>query len=457
MNYKYWNKIYNLPHGSMRFSFKYLADVLGDFKFNLEVVEMGEVESGYEDDDLLTFSPSVMRVGFIDYERYNYEYMKQVLGQYPFYEVQDVTNFEFYWTPKGESERIEFAGYIDKNSLNYDADRKIFSFDVISFAKMLKDITVSDLLDTQWESFIYVLSRIYEKVYPNFTNEAQVTNDINIFKQGYFKGIFLKHNWIYRGQFGATQNFGDPSNYNKIAFLWKGMYWKCGQNADEFPFDTWADALKQMCVDFAVTIGTEQPNKVYCVKRFVKASSVVAEAIDITDRIVGGYSKELWLKNIICTVNNNYATGWRVTYGYDRQNPNRPNIPANKETHYEINTRFGCYQNINNLSYATVRVRSNVVNSGWEDVYSGCTDTDIMQSNQAYLFQHLVCALYQASREIPHDKYEFLFYGLNYSMADYYKHHPSGTPLKVLRPLVLKKNYITNRTQVTALEIGINR
>lgn len=444
--YKEYTNSFTLRHGTIGIYFRYIADYLGNYEFNFDVLEMSELEHGYEDDDLLTFSPNILRIGILDYDKKNYGYLKQVLQSAPYYNYEDVAYFEFYYAKTGGQANKVFAGYIDKTSLNYDEEKRVTSFEVIDFAKNLRDITCK-VMTGSWENLLYLIAKIYEEVYPNFVQNSYVTDNIDVYKSNYFKGIYWKHNWKFRSNFGAIQDFGNINSYNKFAFMFDPYFYNSAQG--EFPFDTMADLLKALAIEFGLVIGTEAPYKVYAVKRFVRRINVESIAVDVSEYIIGKFTKSIWLKNIICTVNNNVATGWRVVYGYDRQNPNRLNVPANRETHYEISTRLGCYKNINNISFTTMQIYSDERNR-WEPVFEGVKDVDVM-TNYAPP-QHVICALYQASREVIHDKYEFELFGVDFSMADYYK-----LDNHILRPLVLKKDYIKNRTTTTALEITINR
>lgn len=450
--WKYFNKTYHLAHCDIRIWLRYNAEFLGSFEFDLDCISIGEIESGYEDDDQLTFYPNVLKLGFTDFEKSNYEYLKQVLESAPDYNFEDVSMIQLYYKGKTDyEETLMFSGYVDKNSLVYNDKQRTLEFECVDFAINLKNVTTrlfSNDWGWQWQHLFYLIGQIYESIYPNFLSQASITMDINQYKAPWFKGFYWKHNWKFASQW-SEWDWGNVnmSNYSKIIFMFDPYFFSSGG----FPFDTMTDLLKAIAIEFGLVIGTEYPYKVYMVKRFVKPSNVLPIAIDINNLIIGDLRKTLWLKNVICVVNNNVATGWRVTQGQDRQNPNRLNVPQNKETHLEIQTRFGCYSGTN--SFTTVQVRANPQDDRWEGVFAGVQDPDL---GGWFYFQDCITALYMKAREKAHSKYEFELTGINYSMADYYKRLEGYSNMKILRPLTLKKDLIENKTQVNALEIGLN-
>lgn len=437
--YKTYNKTYYLPNCDIRLKLKYLADNLGTFEFNFDCISLGEIESGYEDDDLLTFYPNVLKLAFTDVRRYNYEQLRLVLESYPSLNNYEVTQLELWYNKKNETPIRKFIGFIDKKSLRYSEKERILEFDVLDNNQQLKYLTIDDL-NGERSSVPYYIYSIFKKIYPDLNYNP--TNDINVFKDINFNGIYWKHNWEFESY--LTHVIKDfITGYEDIQFY---QIW----NNPLFNKDNYANLLKAIANQFGMTIGCEEPNKIYAYKRFVSQSFILWNAIDLTSYLINNYTKELWLPNIICVRNSfpTYNSGTQ-TVRAGTYIPNKHDIskPTNLDTLLEIQTDM-----TTNINYSSWMYMSVNTGTGYE-VIQYLTDPDI---NVRGRLEDVIAHLYLNGRAKSKDKYEFELYGINYTMADYYTIQQEGFTKKALRPLVLKKDLIGNKTKMTALEIGFN-
>lgn len=431
--YKIFDKTYTVGNNQIRLYLKYIADFLGTFEFDLNCISIGEIESGYEDDDQLTFYPNVLKLQFTDVARYNYEYLRQVLESYPDSTNIDTTEFQLFYN--GE---LMFIGSIDKRSLKYYEKDRILEFEVVDISQELKNLTIDDLTGNanSLPNYIYL---VYKNIYPDLIYNT--TNDINAFKSPDFtSGIYWKHNWIFESYLTHTlKDF--QTSYEDIQFyqIWDNPI---------FDKDNYAELLKALAMQFGMVIGSEIPNKVYAYKRFVTTAYANSNAIDITNYLIDDYSKELWLPNVL-TVRNTFPTynsGTQTVIAGNNSiwNTHDPTQPSNKEALLEISTDMTT--NVNYSSWMYMKLGSNY------EVIEYIIEPDF-DSRRSRL-EDTIAYLYHRARQRSKDKYEFKVYGLNYSMADYYKVQQSGYGLKILRPMVIKKDLINQSTKITALEIS---
>lgn len=456
--YKIFDKTYNLKNCDIRLHFKYIADYLGNFEFNLNCISIGEIESGYEDDDQLTFYPNVLKLAFTDVNRYNYEYLRQVLESYPDTTNWETTMFELHYNKKGNVSKRMFLGSVDKKTLKYSEKERTLEFDVVDIMQDLKNITC-DYIDTgnnNWASFYNTLPRYiytaYKQIYPDL--EYNITNDIDVFKQPNFSGIYLKHNWSF-------QKYDNPpgNTWHNLGTNWEDIFIVTpGYHVHDYLFrkDNYANMLKAIALQFGMTIGCEEPNKIYAYKRFVSNSFAESKAIDILPYLINNYTKELWLPNVICVQNTfsyadpNSNTPLQDTLRVGDWRPNSADSskPKNLEQIYSITTdaNSGSRQRSDTFIYITHPSHN-------PPYIASCSvyDPDI---NETSYMEWILAFLYQKARQRSRDKYEFELYGIDYSMADYYKIKQDGYSQKILRPMTLKKDLINNTTKLTALEMG---
>lgn len=435
--YKIFDKTYTVGNNQIRLYFKYIADYLGDFSFDLNCISIGEIESGYEDDDQLTFYPNVLKLQFTDVGRYNYEYLRQVLESYPDSTNIDTTEFKVFYNSE-----LMFIGSVDKMSLRYSEKERILEFDLVDISQELKNLTIDNLTgNAERNSLPNYIYLVYKNIYPNLIYNT--TTDINAFKSPDFtSGIYWKHNWIFESYLTHTlKDF--QTSYEDIQFyqLW---------NNPIFAKDNYAELLKALAMQFGMVIGSETPNKVYAYKRFVTTSFATSNAINITPYLINDYTKELWLPNVL-TVRNTFPTynsGTKTVIAGNNSiwNVHDPTQPANKEALLEISTDMTT--NVDYGSWMYMRVNTG---TGYE-VIEYILEPDF-DSTRARL-EDTIANLYFHARQRSKDKYEFELYGLNYSMADYYKIQQSGYSLKILRPMIIKKDLINQKTKITALEIS---
>lgn len=457
--YRTFDKTYDLGYAEVRLTFEYIANFLGNFEFNLNCLSLGQIESGYEDDDLLTFYPNVMHLQFTDIDRYNYEYLRQVVESYPDLTNPEVTLFEVWFNVKGDLPKRMFLGSVDKRTMKYTEMSRILEFDLVDVTQDLK-VTTCDYIypdPPNWASFYNPILRYiytaYSQVFPDLL--YNVTTDIETFKSEDFNGIYFQHNWEFK-KFGGNFPFIPwISNWDDIAVMTNGSH----PETYVFKKDNYAEMLKAIALQFGMSIGCEEPGKIYAFKRFVSTAWALDKTIDILPYLVNDYTKELWLPNLICVQNTFTYTpiglGWPSYYtsvarmGDWRPNSSDPNKPENLDQVLEIETDTNSGSRMS--SDTSLYLRDNGSSTGWSPMCE-VKDPDIGFTN--YL-EYVIAGLYQRARERSKDKYEFEVYGIDWSMADYLKLQQDGFAMKVMRPMVIKKDLLNNKSYITALEIGM--
>jgi len=438
--YKIFDKTYNINNSQIRLYFKYLADYIGSFEFDLKCISLGEIESGYEDDDQLTFYPNVLRLGFIDTARSNYEYLRQICESYPDLQSWEVTQFELWYNETGELAKRVMLGSVDKMSLRYTESTKTLEFEVVDISQELKGLTVDNLTGGA-SSLPYYIHTIYKNIFPELP--YNLTTDINLFKDPSFRGIYWKHNWKFESY--STHVIKDfATNYEDIKFY---------QTWDNplFHKNNYAELLKALAMQFGMVIGCEEPGKIYAYKRFVTSTFAESQAINILPFLLDDYTKELWLPNILA-VRNSYPTynsgDKQVIVGDYRANLFDSSKPKNLDSLLEISTDLTTTTAYSSWLYMLVNT-----GTGFETI-EYCIEPDLYNYRQP--IEYVIANLYLYARQRSKDKYGFQLRGVNYSMADYYKIKQDGYSTKILRPMTLRKDYVNKKTKLTALEIGLN-
>lgn len=438
--WKYFNKTYHLAHGDIRIYFRYNAEFLGNFEFDLDCISIGEIESGYEDDDQLTFYPNILKLAFADVNRYNYEYLKQILDSYPDLTNWETTVFELYYNKKGGIPKRMFLGSVDKKTLRYSEKERILEFEVVDISQILKNLTIDNLTGGA-NSLPYYIHSAYKNIFPDLN--YNLTTDINTFKGASFSGIYWKHNWKFESY--STHVIKDfITGYEDINFyqIWDNPLFKK---------NNYAELLKALAKQFGMVIGCEEPNKIYAYKRFVTPAFAEAQAIDVLPYLLDDFTKEVWLPNILA-VRNTYPTynsgEKKVIAGDFRPNSHDSSKPDNLDSVLEISTDL-----TTNVAYSSWLYMKVLTGTGYE-VIQYVTEPDL--NNYRETIENVIANLYFFARQRSKDKYEFTLYDINYSMADYYKIKQDGYSQKILRPFVIKKDLVKNTTKMTALEIGLN-
>jgi len=451
-----FDRTYNVATGALRIVFDYYQGASYQ-EFAPLALQDVIIESGYEDQDNLTFYPNVLKLVFTDNATGGYyQILKTAFNQTPIHGTNYLGYDQKHSLTLYLNGIIIFNGYIDKATLEFDYSTRAITFDVVDYGVELKNMTYSAFnAGTQgyWLSGIQDIWSTYNMVYPTLI--YNVTNDLNTFLQTGFNGLYLKHSWGFAG----TGNVGYPDIYR---------YWD--MNIDPLGYDhvtiyngylrnsgnyTHASYLKQFALEMGMIIGIESYNKIYCVKRF--GTSSFATPIDIRGSIMEpGIKRYIHLKNILgvrvtVTRNNNIHH-----FGEVYTNDSTPGGPFDiTDLYLDVTLQNGLgVSNTNEFSdgtggRSTFRVWSD---SGGHvnDVLGGVCDPDLSQG-WSYPSQIIGDWTLQTRRKVK-ERVEGKFAGVNYSMAGFYKVDSSTN---FYRPLTLKKNYCKAETDAVLLEANL--
>lgn len=445
-------KIYKVAAGELKIKITYWnpANEVLDFG----IINIGELEYGYEDEDQLTFFPNVFRVEFTDFERKNYLILKKSLERYP-----DLTHEQTGRVQVVLNGKEIYDGYIEHETLTYDESKRVTSFDAVDFILELKNITTFAMSGpTELIDLPEVLYTIYKQIYPGLSNNAAFNPEI--YNGSTYSGIIWDHNWIFRGERRDLPDVYTDwrTNCREPIFAFNHHFW--GDHGYAMP--TLAELVRQLAKEFGAIIGSTEKNKVFFKKRFGAASSA-NEFLD-SNIISGTLSKTLYLRRIQSVRNDNAFLGAtpdsETIQGTFVANPSRPLEPLNKNNNLDIRTYFG------STYFPAITTTSN-----WKtnvqlkkgpviyDVGNGIFDPDlhpkIINPRPEKRIQSLTTFYTLKSREKNRDKYEMELNGINYEVYKFYKLNYGGSGVQVLRPMVIKKNLLKNTTSMTALEVGL--
>lgn len=472
-----FEKNYKIAAGELKIKITYWSTVNGVLDFG--IINIGELEYGYEDEDQLTFFPNVFRMEFTDFDRKNYAILKYSLDNYPEQKHEDTGRVEVFLN--GSIYPI-YDGYIDQETLTYDEEKRVTSFEAVDFILELKNITTFNMADNPnanppaLESIPSVLWKIYRKVYPELpeTMTAEnITNNIATFNSSSFRGIYWDHNWIFKGK---RRVFTGPNILTDYYDVYETADWKYDFFAPRFAFyvsfwnnypaGTLAELVKQLGKEFGALIGSTQKNKIFFKKRYFYNQGSYEE---LDSKIISeSFSKTLFLKPAKNVRNNhgflevNEGLG-TLSPGYDK-NPNRGSTPANAYNNIDITTYFGTLADslegdpqfwntnveIKKGSY-NYRVSKSILDPDIVD--PEIVDPEIVDNNRR--IQELITYYTLKSRERSRDKYEMELYGTDYDLSKSYRLNIATGGTRYLRPMVIKKNLLTNTTSMTALEVGL--
>ncbi|MBP9095512.1 MAG: hypothetical protein KBG21_02825 [Ignavibacteria bacterium] len=439
-----YTKEYKVAAGWLKFKITYNS---GFGSLNFDVVNIADLEYGYEDDDQLTFYPNVFRLEFTDFERNNYEILKLSLNTYnpPSIYYETIGKVEVILN-RGLGDELLYEGYIEPETLSYAEETRITSFDAVDKILQLKNISIPFFGDpTEWHNVPSILYELYKRVFPGL--QYNITSDPVVFSSSSFNGIYFDHNWkfqTYAAVNGATVIWKDAPE--QIYFQFGHKFW--GNNY--YPYNTAADLLRQFALEFGAMIGSPLKNKVYFKKRFIKRDTV--NTINITDKILGkSFQKLIALKKIQAVINSNQFTGQKIVEGSYVANPNR-GIPDNLYEVLEMNTNLACLEAPDPGSNVSIFV-DDPEYPVYAVVQKDITDVDL--DDNKYTIQQLITRYTYLSRVNARDKFEMTLSGIDYNIFTHYSLTFPGIPSYVLRPLTIKKNLLNNTTQMTALEVGL--
>lgn len=465
---------YNITVGVLKIKLTYFD--INNRELNLGVINIGELEYGYEDEDQLTFFPNIFRIEFTDFDRINYEVLKKSLDRYPLLDYKACGRVEV-WLKKFGAANFEtiYDGFIDNETLSYDEKSRVTSFEAVDFILDLKNITTYDLrsdpgmFPPKLENVPYVLWRIYKNIYPEMPEPTipsyGITNQISMFNDELpnmnpYKGIYWKHNWKFTGH----NNYSTPTgfSYNETSADWSTDYFKPVFAFfkyfwnERYEMYTLADLIKQLSKEFGAVIGSTVKNKVFFIKRYPDYGSV-KEPLD-GKIIEGTLSKTLYLRKVASVKNQNELFGTTKSFTFD-ENPDRPGYPKKKEDNLEIKTYFGTMPSnpIDMTDGWQTSVRLTHTDGNIYKVGRTITDPDfsVYEHPQPWTLQTLITEYVYNSRQKNRDKYEMELMGINYDIFKSYSVKDGFNHAKTLRPMLIKKNLLKNTTQMTALEVGL--
>lgn len=420
-------------------------------KFNGESIEVSEIDYGYEDDDLLTFSPPVLTLGFSDPDGINYLALKSAFNKSPdiVNNLPDPFGYSFFHSVTlSINSSVIFYGFIDKQSLQYvqnnTSESNYITFDVLDASTDLKNINLSGGA-SDYAGGIIEIYNIIKNVFKNF--QYNVTNNLNTFESPDFNGIYLKHDWTFDnfgeiGQviFSRSWNINADSNgYDKIQW-YREWLMKGSSNL--------AIYLKNIANEFAMSIGISSYNKVYIIKRFSIPTD--SEITNLNNIITSDFNRSIHLSNIIGTrVNINKNGNIYSAIGGDF-----PTVSGgiNDTAKYPTLTREITGFNTErvtdvNSGSATFRIikHDNTVHS----VLNGVIDPVLAQRDLAHWLNAKWLYLSQSKCK---DLIECSAPGINFFMHRYYSYNFAGI-VSTFRPIRITKDYINNLTNLTLLEV----
>lgn len=440
-------KIYKVAAGELKIKITYWSTVNGVLDFG--VINIGELEYGYEDEDQLTFFPNVFRIEFTDFERKNYAILKYSLDNYPEQKHEDTGRVEVFLN--GSSYAV-YDGYIDQETLTYDEEKRVTSFEAVDFILELKNITTFDINKAigypagppkHLADLPRVLLQIYRKIYPDL--RLTFTNSITEFNKPEFNGFYWDHNWkFYAYDSSLNEKIATWNNSPLIPiFAFYQYFWD-----ENYEMETLAELIRQLSKEFGALIGSTAKNKVFFTKKYGKFSGVT-DALD-NNIISGSLNKTLHLKKVQAVKNNN--PGGEVKWGTYQVNPDRAGLPKNKYNNLEMKTYFWS----NSIFSSNVELFS-----GTEiefKVGEGIVDPDLninINEETRWKIQNLVTYYTHISRIKSRDKFEMELNGIEYDLFKVYPLNIATGGMRYLRPMVIKKNLLKNTTSMTALEVGL--
>lgn len=472
LNFHTYSKSFEVPAGIAELIIRYATDEFQTSVLDIDIIDVADITSGYEDDDQLTFYPNVLTIKAVDFSRNNYDVLKYATQLrtpiMPFMFEMDSSTFElekYYGVDLKLNNKLLFRGYIDKKSLEYDDRSAEMSFDALDYSALLKQMNIKTQgvsTEPHWWynplGAVWWLGR-YRNIYPELPdprnvsiNTAPVTNNADEFIE-WDKGYYFKHNW----RFNCDGNNGvpsyerrwnissDPKGWHQVQLYMGHIYQRSG---------TCAEFIKNVAREIGCTIGTDMYNKVYCFKRFLNAQEMSdAERLDDPEntKIID------W---------NKYAH-----LGYIRGVKNVNQIyPANITIEGDYPAMFDSskYFEDDQLDISTIVMR-NLSDNGengppsfkaWDNdgeneqsVLNGIWDNSL--GVQYHRIERIITKWTYLTRIRNKDRFEMKLRGINYWMHKIYLFWYSDIHYAYLRPMVVKRSIVNNITEFSGLEINL--
>jgi len=410
------------------------------------------VETGYEDDDQLTFYPNILTLSFLDHVKINYNILKNSFNQTPNHNAQNYDYLNKHSVQLFLNGNGIFSGYIDKESLDYDSDSRYLKFEVIDYMVLMRNLTCPHPGPPDWAGSVNDIWYQYRQAYPGLS--YTVTNNLAAFRSPGFNGIYLKHNWEFNGEgnignpdFNRSFDIDiDPTGYDNINWFRKYLFEASS---------TMAEYMRRTAHEIGAVIGVEAPNKIFIVKRF--SSFAFTEPELLNPKLIS-YKKFTHLKNILGVRTKLLRTGWYISHGEVHTVGGAVGAAFDDTSLYlDIEVVQGrCTGGINegDNGPGSYRIYSRTYGVA-NDVLNGVYDPEL---NIGYdIPQRIIGEWTYRTRRFVHDRFETKCTGVDFSPAQFYTiNENNGVPSAplVLRPIVIRKNYTKHSTELMLLEVG---
>lgn len=293
IEYSTYDRNFNTASGNLRIVITYSHDSEIP-AFNGGVLEISNLKRGYEDDDLLTFAPGVLTLGFADPQRNFFNALKSAFNQTPV----SGTGFGYnihHSCKLYKNNSLIFSGYIDKQSMTYDNTDRIITFDVVDSSIDLKNMSVV-LNPEVWIKLPVQVHSVFQKVYPAIS--LNITNNINSFESDFFNGIFLAHDWQYSNYDGIVVP-GHPDYLSRSLNIsidplgWNNIYAYHAYIRNSAT--NYYDYIRNLALEFGCCIGVSDYNKIYVNKRFSVPQNTVFQSLESS---CIDYYSQIHLRNV---------------------------------------------------------------------------------------------------------------------------------------------------------------
>lgn len=440
---KVFEKTYRIgPRGEDELKVKLKYNLIyTDHELDMDVITLGKLEFGYEDEDQLTFYPNVFKLEFNDYKRKNYHTLKFAFGETPLGNYETNHSGQIYLNGN-----IIFEGYIDKKTLRYDEDTRHIEFDLVDYTVQLRQKTVGGN-PQDWAGGVRDIIHIYRLVYPNLN--FNVTQNINDYLDNSFNGVFFKHNWVFRGNGTVgVPNFdvswADATGWDHVNIFRQRIY----ENSVVY-----SDVLKNYAREFGMIIGSAGVNKINITKRYINPASFPTRRID---SFIKSYTTEIWLGNIAgvrnIPLNNADPPLNVVTEGtFLTVDGTLNGAPQDQDNVIDMRTVLSRQQGTNNTGVANIRVSQGAY---VQTVLNGIYDPDLTPAAWREI-ERIITRYTYLARVRPREKFELDLTGIDYYMHEYYSLQLENIPSVTLRPIHISKDILKKSTQVQALEVGL--
>jgi hypothetical protein len=441
-----FEKIYRIASGDLRIKLIYASED-PFYTLNFENVALTELVNGFEDESETVFYPGSTTLSFTDYKRKNRDVLKYSFARSPqmHYSLAHSGQLWLNGVPI-------FDGYIDKDSLRYEEGNRHVTFDLIDKSIELKQLPFGYNLPEDWAGGIRDIYEQFRRIYPSL--QFNVTNDVNVFSQSNFNGIFFRHNWRFRGNppnppgtdpviIRSWNMNEDPEGFKNVSIFRKHLTAQA---------ETCAGYIKNYADEFFMEIGSPSYNKLSISKRYINPGSVVVR--DITGRIIeGSYYEESFIRNVRGVRNIPLYDEGSVVYtsGYQLQNPADPlgSPPANSDDDYDIRSILKTtVTESGSEGAATFRVSK--TGQDPQEVLNGIFDPD---ADTVWKPIHqIITDLTFKKRRIPRSRFEIEVKGTGYFMGEYYKIQREDLPPVYLKPMEIKRNLTTKKSVLNCVE-----